>query len=517
MYNDSEGVAEVRNLLSRCFPKMGFCTWYENPVGQQVPDPCHTDKARKRMIAAKLLHDARVRVGALVFCCFLLGSTGWLAWLYNISALANPAQVDFYTMVLGYLAQAAGIGVYMLVRCKLGDKGSIVSDSTIVSIVMFIIVLEPATMTDSLSLTLAFGYAMNVFCGYFQGHYCSSLAEFVDADGRGTAFGAGYAATTLATWLLSSIADGSLVTGTSNLLVCALLALLAAVCVWWASSRADLQPHGGEYGIGSKPPTGTSGLTSAPTRSLLVLAGVTVAMISLVKNVGFSFPSADLSETVNLELSRLFYGVGLIAAGIVADRNRRYVLACCAASLVMPFLMLALAATEASSVTLWALGYLLFGFFTVFRVILFADLAAHSERIWLAGAGLALGRMGDAAGTALFLALGGSAVALIAVSAVLFVVSVALLFVLFGRLFNPPKTDEESPSETAQLAAFSSRYGLTERERDVLPHLLAGLTNARIASELGVSEPTVKFHVRNILKKTDCAKRSEVADLYRKS
>lgn len=466
------------------------------------------------MSGAGLLQDARVRVGALVFCCFLLGSTGWLAWLYNITSLADSTQVDFYTMVLGYLAQAAGVGAYMLVRCKFAAKSSVITISTIGSIIGYIVLLEPATMSDSLAPTLAFGYAMNVLCGYYQGHYLSCLAEFVDAAGRGTAFGAGYAASTLATWLLSSIAGGSLVSGGSNLLVCALLALLAALCVWWASSRAGLQQCVGEYGIGNKPPTGNSGMANAPTRSLFILAGVTVLFISLVKNVGFSFPTADLSETVNLELSRLFYGVGLIAAGIAADRNRRYVMACCAASLVMPFLMLALSATDASSITLWALGYLLFGFFTVFRAILFADLAAHSERIWLAGAGLALGRVGDAAGTALFLALGGSPVTLIIVSAVLFVVSTALMFVLFGRLFGYPKPEESTLDEEARLAAFNSQYGLTGREGDVMPLLLAGLTNARIADELGVSEPTVKFHVRNILKKTGCAKRSEVIDLY---
>ncbi len=43
---------------------------------------------------------------------------------------------------------------------------------------------------------------------------------------------------------------------------------------------------------------------------------------------------------------------------------------------------------------------------------------------------------------------------------------------------------------------------LTEREREVLELMVAGITsNRRLAKRLGVSENTVKFHVRNILDK----------------
>lgn len=50
---------------------------------------------------------------------------------------------------------------------------------------------------------------------------------------------------------------------------------------------------------------------------------------------------------------------------------------------------------------------------------------------------------------------------------------------------------------------------LTRREADVLGQLAQGRTNADIAQQLVISEGTVKFHVKNILRKLQVANRSE--------
>lgn len=456
------------------------------------------------MQAGELLRDARVRTGALIGACFLLGSTGWLSWLYHIAPLVEPAQVDFYTMVVGYLAQALGVGLYMLVCWRAGQRS--LAGAAVAAIVVYVVLLEPAAMSGSLAVALGFGWAMNVACGFFQGHYLTCLAQLVAPNGRGFAFGAGYAASTLVTWALSSVGGGVLATGAPSLVACVLMALAAVACVMGVRSL--------EAPAGSAVPVGADAL-----RPLVVAAGTAVLVASLVRNAGFSFPTGDLSGVVNLELSRLFYGVGLVVAGIAADRDRRYALVCCAASLAAPFIMLALSGAGASAVVMWAIGYLLFGFFAVWRVVLFADLAADTGRPWLAGAGLALGRVGDVLATALCLALADHAVALIAVAGVLFIGAGFLLFFLFTHLYGHADQAEAAEEEEAfdPLVQFADEHDLSKREQDVLYFLLGGLTNTQIARELGVSEATVKFHVRNILKKTGCPNRNAVAKLYNRS
>lgn len=54
-------------------------------------------------------------------------------------------------------------------------------------------------------------------------------------------------------------------------------------------------------------------------------------------------------------------------------------------------------------------------------------------------------------------------------------------------------------------------YNLTEREREVLALMVAGLNNSEIAEKLVVSPSTVKSHVSNILAKFGVTSRTEAA------
>ncbi|MBV8893015.1 MAG: response regulator transcription factor [Acidobacteria bacterium] len=64
-----------------------------------------------------------------------------------------------------------------------------------------------------------------------------------------------------------------------------------------------------------------------------------------------------------------------------------------------------------------------------------------------------------------------------------------------------------APSETVALEP--GEEDLTSRETEVLRMMTAGLTNREIASTLGISEHTVKFHIASIFGKLGTSTRTE--------
>jgi len=70
------------------------------------------------------------------------------------------------------------------------------------------------------------------------------------------------------------------------------------------------------------------------------------------------------------------------------------------------------------------------------------------------------------------------------------------------------------PDRQDKLSAYLAQFGiLSAREREVAALLLQGKTYKKIASELSISENTVKTHVKNIYSKYNIQSRGELIDL----
>ncbi len=85
----------------------------------------------------------------------------------------------------------------------------------------------------------------------------------------------------------------------------------------------------------------------------------------------------------------------------------------------------------------------------------------------------------------------------------------AIRFIKAGGVFAPLDlllTNRASPTTEA-----ASQRRLTARQMDVLNHLQQGKANKIIAHELGMSESTVKVHVRNIMRKVGATNRTQAA------
>lgn len=66
-------------------------------------------------------------------------------------------------------------------------------------------------------------------------------------------------------------------------------------------------------------------------------------------------------------------------------------------------------------------------------------------------------------------------------------------------------------ADSALRPVERNRFGLTQRELNILQHLATGRMNKTIAQELTISVLTVDKHVSHILSKMECKSRMEAA------
>lgn len=67
----------------------------------------------------------------------------------------------------------------------------------------------------------------------------------------------------------------------------------------------------------------------------------------------------------------------------------------------------------------------------------------------------------------------------------------------------------------APIAEFSRKYSLSKREQDVLTLLVSRVVNAEhISRHLGISQNTVRIHVKNINTKVGVRSKSEILSTF---
>ena len=485
----------------------------------------------------KFLNTKEQESTVTIFVCFLLTSTAWLSWEYHILEQALPVPSELLTMGIGYLLQAAGIGVFALLaryRKPLADR------IFPVALAAHLLCLIPAALSPYPAGSLAFGFLMNLACGVIAGYYLYDLTRKVPAKRTATVFSTGYGLAILASWLLTLAGGRSVYNSAKIVIICIALttAALAAdrlFCKKEEPGRVEATTSSGpgnakaaaSSGLAGAEATTSSGPANAEAatpsgsgkakrraagKELLWLLCILVLLFSLVNSSGFAFPAADLGKAVNLELSRLVYAAGLIIAGFVTDRNRKHGAICALMALVIPFIILALQGETLPAIVFWVLSYFTFGFYSVYRVILFSDYAVQRDMLFLSGFGLMLGRVGDAFGEMICIALTGRLPVQIAVTAILFAAATVVFFKVYNVLYVPET--ERVLSEREKFHYFAMEHDLSAREQDMLRLLLEQKTNSEIAGVLFISENTVKFHIKNLLQKTGCKNRKELVAAY---
>lgn len=434
-----------------------------------------------------------IKTSSIILLGFLLTSTGWLSWEYHLINYVSASACDIYTMVIGYLLQAIGMMVVMIIQKY---KSKLLRVTFIVALFFHMLFMIPSVISPNLSIILVFGFLMNIMCGIIAGCYLWELAKQVPENQKGSTFGIGYSLSILVSWILSLLDGGTIYYSKNVILLCVVITILLLRIIW---NQEEVKEES----------------FVKPTLSLKKLyfyVGILVLLFSIVNNSGFAFPAADISRSVNVELSRLVYAIGLLIAGILTDYDRKYGAILALVVLMIPLVILALQGEMISSIIFWILNYFTFGFYSVYRVIVFSDLASTHKHIYLAGVGLMVGRIGDAIGEAICIGLKNHTIILVLMTAVLFLLAVIVFFYIYNELYVPKAKTELSEKE--KFERFASQYDLSTREQDVLLKLLAKKSNGEIAQELFITENTVKFHVKNLLQKTGCKNRADLIKVY---
>lgn len=83
----------------------------------------------------------------------------------------------------------------------------------------------------------------------------------------------------------------------------------------------------------------------------------------------------------------------------------------------------------------------------------------------------------------------------------------AINHVLSGELYIPPQILSAPDSQGASSTRFNGL--LSKRETEALVLLAEGLSNKEIGQKLGVAEPTIKMHVKNLYRKLGVSSRTQ--------
>lgn len=441
---------------------------------------------------AMSLNQRCLFVASLVGLGFLWSGTAYMTQSYRLLNFFDGGTVNLLVCGLYYVCQAGGVGIVAFLFAKRPAVAGGRALPVYVSVAM-VVCSGIAMFSPSAGVVAAVGALLNLLIGALSALYLTRISTEITQQRRGIVFGAAYAFGSIGTWLLSFPMGGKFLWRNESFFAVAALAAVSLLLLRRLPALSGQQKE--------KPPR------QSLNKKLLWLAAAVVFLIWLQNTLGFSFPLKSASGSVQIEFTRAFYAIGLIIAGLISDKNRRWGAICCLAALAFPFAALALGGSLAGETTMWILAYLFLGFLATYRTLVFADISGKAALPALAALGLISARLGEVAGTLGVNFLTGAP--LIAAAAIVFALVIAFFFPLYQKLYASPVSPEEMFSE------YVSRLGLSAREQEIFALILRGMSNAEIAGALFITESTVKFHAGNIFKKAGFSSRSELITDYK--
>lgn len=254
-------------------------------------------------------------------------------------------------------------------------------------------------------------------------------------------------------------------------------------------------------------PYSSDNKTDKKTAGILIAAVALMSLVSGTMDAVITFFDATGEIDIYYGM-RLFYALGLLAAGFLTDvQNKKYLPLATACIILLSSASTALLGSNAGAYTGIALMYFYNGFYVIFFTVMFCDFAPKTGRpeFWTG-----MGRVVRCAFVALAVMpvmrvyeTAGS-VALVVISCAL---SITLLLVLLPHIVSALKKEAEVQAEALSdeelMQRFAKSHMLTPRETEVLEKLLCTEEGVQeIADGLFISRRVLQRYISSVYEKT---------------
>lgn len=421
-------------------------------------------------------------------------STAYLGAYYRVIELNGANFAELYISRYGYFLQAIGMFLYAF----LFDKYRKVFNNKYFSIILIVVSIVPTSimqLTTNISLLVFSTFIFNVLTGMLMELYLVHLAYYVPRNYIATSLGIAGAISSIFTFLSSYFDGGIFMESPEMLIIYVVMASIAAILLLNYEEIKEKE---------------TACITSKTKRHIALLTAC-IIIITVVVSLGdgiYSF--GKWSSDADIRVVKAFNALGLIIAGIIADKNRR-LFSIITVSIMSYFIISAFLFDNAMSASvMMSLGYFFMSFLSIYRFILVFDIVdEHPQLLSKVGYGLMISRVTEGL-TALFMMMFPVSLTTHTIITLMFYSPLVILSVIMdGLLYS-----NNSNFENKRFIALCKKYELTSREQEICKLLISNYSDDEIAEKLFISKPTVRFHVSNIFKKTKTKSRTEAKRLF---
>lgn len=411
----------------------------------------------------------------------------WCSSLYltQEQCLANYASERFINiaeLLFGSLSMALGIFTFGML-CKKNKNIKmyylIFSILAIISMITFFATKNKYLMSTCLCLSCFFGTA-----GFGAGYHFSLLASNVDKEYRGRIFALGYGLASVGTYLLILLPE-SFYSSIKSLILYIPIVIINLILVLRYTKLEQIKEE-----------KHTSSFKSYFIRiSIIVLA---MSLLSALSTDTIALQTINVSGGYGS--TRLYYCLGLLVAGILADKNKSIFEIITIVSFIASLIAIILLKENYSIDIIAGLSYSFVAFFVLFRTMSFVNMVDNKKYlVWLAAFGLMYSRIVEG----LLVLFEDYLIEHFTFLIIVISIFLALVIVLYFLLYYQDSKDSEDDS----IKKISIKYGLGSQEEKVLKLLIQGSNNQEIADQLFISINTVRNHVASIYKKTGMKKK----------